>query len=199
MKLQFDKLGLEVERFPGLEGISTDLNPKRKTLGQIGCLKSHCAVIKDALEKEYEQILIFEDDVVLCDDFNERLVFCTKHLPADWCSLYLGGTIFAHPPVPVVPFVHRNRKTFGNFSFILKCHLFEDLIGVYSQYTLNADDCHAEYIQKKYPSYIIVPFLTHIRHDVSNVIPGEILPQSLFDRIYKYFQNKDEFTYAYPE
>lgn len=199
MKEQFERLDLEVERFPGLLGYPDDINPRRKTLGQIGCLKSHCEVIRDALDKGYEQILIFEDDVVLCDDFNKRLTFCTKYLPEQWSSLYLGGTIFGHQPKPVAPFIRRNVKTFGNFSFILKRHLFEELINVYSARQMNADDCHAEYIQRKYPSYIIFPFLTHVRYDVSNVIPGEKLPNSLFDRIHKYYRNKDQFEYAYTE
>lgn len=199
MDEQFSRLRIDAHRFPASTGLPADHNPRRKTLGQIGCLKSHCAVIKDAMAKGYKQIMVLEDDVVFCDDFHERLAYCTKKLPDNWDTLYLGGTIIAHQPVQVAPFIFRNRQTYGAFAFIIRDTVFQELIALYESHQLNADDCHAERIQRKYNSYIIIPFLTHIRKDVSSVIEGEITSDNLFQRIYQYYKPKEEFSYAHFE
>ena len=50
--LEFDKVGLAVERFSGIE-----MKP-----GIVGCGYSHLAVLKLARERGYKNVLIFEDD-----------------------------------------------------------------------------------------------------------------------------------------
>jgi glycosyl transferase family 25 len=48
--------------------------------------------------------LVFEDDAVLVDDFEERLLAVLKHAPDDWDVIYLGGeTDRRSSPVPVAP------------------------------------------------------------------------------------------------
>lgn len=57
-------------------------NPKR------GCLESHLAVIKMALEKKWKYVAIFEDDVKFWKPLHEL-----DNPPNDWDMLYLGGTV----------------------------------------------------------------------------------------------------------
>jgi glycosyltransferase involved in cell wall biosynthesis len=59
-------------------------NPK------LGCKLSHLEVIKNAINREYKQILIVEDDV----KFITRPNIDISALPSNWDMCYLGGTVY---------------------------------------------------------------------------------------------------------
>ena len=62
---QLNKIGLEAERFPGVEQSET-------ISGYRGSLLSHLTIIKKALDGNLGNILIIEDDCVFVDGFNEK-------------------------------------------------------------------------------------------------------------------------------
>lgn len=78
----FKSIGLyDYERFSAI----------KSDCGWKGCRDSHLSIIKDAKEKGYKNILIFEDDFVLSVEFNDILNKVITQLPDDWDMLYLGG------------------------------------------------------------------------------------------------------------
>jgi len=50
-------------------------------------------ILLDSIEKEYQQILIFEDDCVFLENPNTTMEEVIKQLPIDWLLLYLGGQV----------------------------------------------------------------------------------------------------------
>lgn len=59
---------------------------------KISCTLSHQAIIQDAKNKNYDCVLIFEDDCLFLDGFKENLENCVLELPKfEWDILYLGG------------------------------------------------------------------------------------------------------------
>lgn len=81
------------ERFDAIK-INADLPSKKK--GQIGCALSFTSCVKEAINKNYNQILILEDDFIFHDEKNELFNKFSKSindLPVDWDCLYLGGTV----------------------------------------------------------------------------------------------------------
>ena len=58
--------------------------------GEIGHLLSFIKIMKDALKKKYKNILIFEDDAVIEDDFKNIFLRSYEKLPNDWDIVYLG-------------------------------------------------------------------------------------------------------------
>lgn len=69
------------------------------TAGEIGCLCSHLRVLQEGLKRNYDNILIFEDDVaaVKSMNFQAELRKILKYLPEDFELLHLGSgeeTIF---------------------------------------------------------------------------------------------------------
>lgn len=50
----------------------------------------HFAIIKYALMEGYDEVLILEDDVVLCDDFMARYAAVRAKMPAGWGTMHLG-------------------------------------------------------------------------------------------------------------
>jgi len=58
--------------------------------GAIGCALSHMKTWRTFLETDDEYAIIFEDDVVLEDDFINKLNLAMTHVPSSFDILYLG-------------------------------------------------------------------------------------------------------------
>ena len=81
---EFKNLNIDVERVSGIVGKAH------------GLLLTHIEILMDAINKKYESILIFEDDVTFIDGFNEKFNAKILFLPDDWDLLYIGGNnVFA--------------------------------------------------------------------------------------------------------
>lgn len=91
--------GFEIERFEAINGwkLSADQkaalfgpHPVRLNGGQIGCLLSHIAIYRDALEKGYQTVWICEDDVTLSQDvsFLDPLLQKLSALDPEWDIFY---------------------------------------------------------------------------------------------------------------
>jgi GR25 family glycosyltransferase involved in LPS biosynthesis len=64
---------------------------EKYVLGGLGCRNSHWRIMKTALERGYNKILILEDDVVFTKDPHQVLKDNKSELD-DWDMLYFGGT-----------------------------------------------------------------------------------------------------------
>lgn len=60
------------------------------TRGAIGCYLSHVKVWRDIVENEHAHGLIFEDDVSLPVDINEKIHKSMKDVPKDWDIILFG-------------------------------------------------------------------------------------------------------------
>lgn len=56
-----------------------------------GCLMSHLRVCQDAAMDGLGNFIVFEDDVVLSEDFGERLPKIMGEVGEDWDMIYFGG------------------------------------------------------------------------------------------------------------
>lgn len=91
---QFSRLGISdrVIRKEGLMCAHPKLSQKQNA--QIGCALSHYSILKEAQEKKYSNILVFEDDFLFFDNYNtlsDKINKSTKELPENWDLFYLGG------------------------------------------------------------------------------------------------------------
>ena len=110
----FDELGLEVVWFEGINnhtfGLTsrvpwggeydniefdpTDLDALQShnfvKPGHIGCSLSHYMLWKTLTFLDHDEIIIFEDDVLVYENFWENLTEVKEVLPKDWDFVYLG-------------------------------------------------------------------------------------------------------------
>jgi len=104
----FKQHGLDVTFFEGIHGKQFGLNtvipymedqPNWKpgdgpqyyiTQGHVGCILSHYMLWKTISYLPDDEYLIFEDDVVLCDNFKEKLLDYKSRLPDDWQYVFVG-------------------------------------------------------------------------------------------------------------
>lgn len=64
--------------------------PEYITQGHVGCILSHYMLWKTISYLPYDEYLIFEDDVILCDGFKEKLLDYKSQLPNDWQYVFVG-------------------------------------------------------------------------------------------------------------
>jgi len=91
-----DKEGLSMERVikQGIYDDGAHRRTKRThrsmTLPEVACALSHRAIYQDAVDNQYEKILIFEDDVLPCYDKLEYFPDMIGQLPKDWDLIMFG-------------------------------------------------------------------------------------------------------------
>lgn len=70
---------------------------QNRTPGAIGCHYSQVAVMEEAL-RQGKHALVMEDDLIFCDDIQERFTHIGKFLTDhDWDIMWLGGTYHNEP------------------------------------------------------------------------------------------------------
>jgi len=86
-----EKHNIQAKRFNALTGDSdyNNIITTKFTLGHRGCFLSHMKLIS---EYTSDKILgIFEDDVVLCDDFDTRLKYIENNFEKDWDIFFFSS------------------------------------------------------------------------------------------------------------
>ena len=101
MAEQFGRIGLGFDS-PGVhlfEATKPDAAAGFSSLGARGCFLSHLAVLREALAQQVESVLILEDDLNFCDDFERRFSSLAQALRSrTWGMLY--GSYLLDPPLP---------------------------------------------------------------------------------------------------
>jgi GR25 family glycosyltransferase involved in LPS biosynthesis len=81
----------------GLNGTDTSVD---YAIGCLGCKLSHMQVLRLALQRGYQRVLILEDDAELLPQAGATLQAALQELPPDWNLLYLMAN-HAKQPQPV--------------------------------------------------------------------------------------------------
>ena len=96
-----NKNNIKFERFTGIDASKLSIKEKRKyvtkfcqnfcTNSMIGCGMSHIKIYEDVIKKNYNNVLILEDDIYFINDFNEIFNEVLEELPKDYDILYIGS------------------------------------------------------------------------------------------------------------
>lgn len=169
MDSELKRYSIEYNRFKAVDGtIDVDINDKYKNHRKefrnvVGLLRTHVGIMKDALEKGYEKIMVFEDDVIMCDDFNERFDYYVKNLPDDWQVAYLGCHFNACPmprnPIDDNRHIFPVKMCFGTFSMMFnnKNNAFEKIIKEVKKERMALDDYYAIVLLRMLRGFVFLP------------------------------------------
>lgn len=166
---QFEKHNLTVERFSGIDGSMIENNTKLAD-GELGVLKTHIELIKDAKEKGYKSILILEDDVEFIDNLNEKFFSIKNQIPNDWIMLYLGGN-HVGGCLQISQNIYKLIHSYAIHAFAINSELFDLIINGLPKYKKPVDVFYAE-LQPLFPSYVIRPHLAWQRVSFSDIQGG---------------------------
>ncbi len=91
-KLQFNKAGINGYKiFPAIDARKLNINGViEKNQGLIGCFLSHYFILQEAILNNYKRIVVFEDDIILVDNFKDKFEEGMKQITEKWQLLYLG-------------------------------------------------------------------------------------------------------------
>lgn len=97
------KIGIRYTRISAVEGrkLSVDEIKAESSsscanfciYGAIGCALSHKKIWKDVVKRNYQKVLILEDDANFADNFDQRFLSSWKAVPNDWELVHLGAVI----------------------------------------------------------------------------------------------------------
>ena len=92
--LEFEKWNIKnVERVSAVDGNNLQMKKYQTSMnpGELGLVLTNINIIKEAKEKNYNSILILEDDVVFKENANEMFSKVVNNVPDDWEYLFFGG------------------------------------------------------------------------------------------------------------
>jgi hypothetical protein len=170
-QVQFEKHNLTVERFSGIDGSMIENNTKLAN-GELGVLKTHIELIKDAKEKGYKNILILEDDVEFTENLNEKFFSVKNQIPNDWIMLYLGAN-HVGGVIQLSENICQVIHSYAIHAFGINSELFDLIINGLPKYKKPVDVFYAE-LQPLFPSYVIRPHLAWQRVSFSDIQGGVV-------------------------
>jgi GR25 family glycosyltransferase involved in LPS biosynthesis len=136
-----------------------------------GCTQSHLKIINEAKEKNYERILVFEDDIYFYNggfthsiDIIESAINEIKD--KDWEILYLGGSLLDQYVTQVDRHLIKVEGMNTSHAFILNHTAYDILINRY-HYAYPMDVLLSANLTKKYSVYPVA--VTQRGGDVSDI------------------------------
>lgn len=176
VQLQFEKVGLSVPFFDAVDKNNIILPElSTKTTGIQACMESHVSLIRKAKEEGLNAICIFEDDVVFCDDFRERMnyieslsldmdMFC---LGGHFASL-TGGSMYGAALKTKWKHIHRVIAMGGTYGYIITAPVM-DFVLRNIHYNYGMDEFYGNIVYRRFNSYAFTPFLVGCEENVSEV------------------------------
>lgn len=168
---QFKKYGLNVERFAAVNG--NDLIPKGVNglmAGEVGVIRSNYNVIKDAKNNGYKNIIIFEDDVELCDDFINKFTEFFSKVPKDWGFLYMGGNHVGGLSM-INDNVAKINHSYAIHAICVNEMVYDHILELLPNEKEQVDVTYAK-LQKIFPSYVFRPHLAWQKDGHSDIQGG---------------------------
>lgn len=134
------------------------LNYDKYRIGCLGCLLSHIKIIKIALSRGYENILILEDDCIFEKNYNEMLELL-KTFDKEYNILYLSGSNLGDK-IKVTDNIYKVTKTLTTGSYIINKKVMEYITENISGFDKEIDVFYSEVVQKKFDCYTFLPKIT---------------------------------------
>ena len=179
--------------YPGLKPNFNEINPmlylnysthlsinhRKYIIGATGCKLSHRNIIKEAMDMNYNYIMILEDDFQFMPNFLSNLNnFIRKVNNLKWDMIYLGGNFKSKP---IKDFcsntkeknIYKCKNISCTHSYILRKNLFSKIYEELNTYPGEIDDYYVNNIQPFYSTYIYDPILITQTKSYSDILDKE--------------------------
>ena len=162
MQQKFQRHGIDaVQRFVAIDGeTSTIPTSWPGTPGAYGCLRSHVEVVREARRIGLSSILIFEDDVVFDDQFEQKFSDAIRQLPADWDMLFFGA-LHKDELIKVSDNIGRITQSNSTYACALRDTVFDAFIELNSKDN-EVLDVNSLVLQKEFNCYCFLPHLAWV-------------------------------------
>lgn len=164
---QFLKNNIKAKRYAAVDGNEFHLYPNLSR-GAAGCLESQRSIINIGIEKNYESIAIFEDDVFFVDGFEEKFAEFYFQVPDDWQFIFLANNKYNATVNRISPNVEQISGGWSAHAFIMRRRAMIAASEIISGGDTPVDVYYG-ILQQYYPSYSAVPSLAGQRADHSDI------------------------------
>lgn len=173
-------VGIEYEIFTAINGVPKDVKLPDyilKVPGIAGCMFSHIRIIEDAKRRNFNKILILEDDAEFAKNFIQMFDAFYQNLPNDWQMVYLGGS--SHPVLSenINEYVIKTKGAYTTHAYGIKSDVYDTVInnidtktGV--KYAHPIDAFYALNIHPIFTTYLSNPNLVYQRAGYSDIRNG---------------------------
>lgn len=164
---EFATHGLKVDRFSAVDG--NPIGYKGGLLdGAIGNLLSHIDIIKRAKENGYDNVLIFEDDIIMLDGVVDIFNEWVKGVPDDWDLLYLGGNHNDSLNIMVNEHVKKITNTYTTHAYAIRNTVYDLVLDTLNKFSSEGDVLMAE-VQRECNAYCFIPNIAWQRPSKSDI------------------------------
>lgn len=142
--------------------VKKDVHPlkfENYRIGCLGCLKSHLEIIKLSLERNYNNILILEDDTKFVNPFT-NLIEYSDQIHNTYDMLYLSGSHCGKKET-VSNNIIKIEGTNTTGSYLITKNVMEHIVKNINNYDKEIDVFYSKEIQPKYNCYCVIPHITH--------------------------------------
>ena len=168
MQRKFDHHGIRsVHRFSAFDGNQMKLPADwMYTPGAYGCLRSHLEVVREAQQRRLPSVLIFEDDVVLDEELENKFRVYIDELPPDWDMLFFGA-LHRDEPIMVANNIARITQAYSTYAYVLRDTTFADFIELNREAQRELDH-NSLILQRRFNCYSFMPHLAWVEIDHSD-------------------------------
>lgn len=176
MKSEFNRSGLKFEFFNATDG--HDLNVPQDSVKYgtfsanciLGCMISHRSLMRMARDRGETSIIVFEDDVVFCNDFKERIAYING-LNLEFDMFLLGGGFDVFKEwTQSTPWNHifKNKRMNGAWGYIVTAPVMDFIINNMN-YNYGVDEFFSLFLYLNFKCYSFIPFLVGSRECKSEI------------------------------
>jgi GR25 family glycosyltransferase involved in LPS biosynthesis len=155
----------------GINELRSCLQNRIVNKGQWGCLQSHVNILKDALEKNYETILILEDDVRLSKGFDNQIKRITQlqQTNPDWNVIYIGASQHNWTDIEFQKDAYCAKNTTGFFAYIVRKPFYQTLLDEFEKRLRPVDNLSHLQIQYYKTIFVLFPNIMICNLEESNI------------------------------
>ena len=138
---------------------------------ELSIIMSHIGALKFAQIMNFENVVILEDDVVLCEDWKDRITWLFENLPENWEYVYLAGhSDYVKLPKFEEPTIIEAPQMVGAFSYLVNKSGIQKLINYCGEFTTTYDDMIMhKIVTKKLNGYYLYPYMTYHADSISTL------------------------------
>lgn len=174
-----------------------------ESAGAVGYIYTYLRILKDAKARGFERILILEDDVILANNFEEKVQHFLSILPEDWKVLQFGASQYGWESFELDRaardgfYKPRMLETTGSFAIAFDMSIADDLIEAEEAFESPFDLLPMGEMYEKYLGKCFVAYPNIVMPDVadSSIRGG----RCQYEHSKKVKWNVDNFVYPYPK
>ena len=178
---EFKKHRISVQLWDAVDGKKVkipELSVKNKyahAAGIYGCMMSHLEVMRYAVDKGMKAICVFEDDIVLSDDFKKRIKYIESLRNFSFDILSLGGHFPSEERIGnnASPtrwnHIYRIVTLSGSYGYIINKKAMEFCIRNLT-YNYGIDEMLGSEVYRRFRSFAFLPFMVGIRSCKSEIV-----------------------------